>query len=136
MFNAEKSNAKTILPNRPFLPFNRRLSFTRIRLKCSKLAVDEFKIHQRQPAGETKSFRRWATIPQPPRIVHGVHPRATPAAQDMAGNCRAAPHRERLRYYVSGLAPVLPALPETSGAVSLGKRSGSTGGTAASRNTG
>jgi hypothetical protein len=65
-FNAEKSIAETILPNRQFLPFNRRLSFTGIRVKCSKLDVDEFKIHQRQPAGETKSLRRRTAIPQPP----------------------------------------------------------------------
>jgi hypothetical protein len=65
-FNAEKSIGETILPNRQFLPSNHRLSFTGIRVKCSKLAVDEFKIHQRQPAGETKSLRRRTAIPQPP----------------------------------------------------------------------
>src|SRR5260221_1897235 len=90
-FSAEKFIAETILPNRSFLSFNRRLSFTGIRAKCSKLDVDEFKIHQRQPAGETKSFRRRATIPQPPRIVRGLHPRTAPTAQDMAGNRRVAP---------------------------------------------
>jgi hypothetical protein len=64
-FTAEKSIAETILPNRRLLPSNRRLSITGIRVKYSKLNVDESKNHQRQPAGETESFWRRTTIPQP-----------------------------------------------------------------------
>ena len=78
-----------------------------------KLSVYEFG-NQKWAAG------RRTCLSQPPRIVRGIHPRTTPAAQNVAGNRRIAPHREGLRHHVSRIAPVLPALCETPDPAPLG----------------
>jgi hypothetical protein len=67
------------------------------------------KIERRMKLGGGRAYRSRLESPAPP---------------DVAGNRHPAPHRERLRYHVSGIASVLPALPKTSGQASLGKRSG------------
>ena len=88
--------------------------------KCSKLCVDESRHHQRRPAGETKTLRRRTRLPQPPRTVRGFYPRTTPAAQNVAGNCRRALRRKELRHHRAGRSSVLPAASATSRQGKLG----------------